>query len=55
AGDSLELVCGDARILLKKDGTVVIKGKDISLEGSGKIHIKASSDVVIKGSKVVQN
>ena len=37
---------------MKKDGTIVIKGKDITVNGSGKINMKASSDVVIKGSKV---
>jgi len=37
---------------MKKDGTIAISGKDISIEGSGKINVKASSDVVIKGSKV---
>ena len=55
AGDSLELVCGAASILLKKDGTVVIKGKDITLDASGKINVKGNSDVVIKGSKLSQN
>ena len=37
---------------MKKDGTITIKGKDITVNGSGKINVKASSDVVIKGSKV---
>jgi len=37
---------------MKKDGTITIKGKDITISGSGKINVKASSDVVIKGSKV---
>jgi type VI secretion system secreted protein VgrG len=55
AGDQLELVCGAASLLLKKDGTVIIRGKDITLEGSGKINIKASADVVIKGNKITQN
>jgi type VI secretion system secreted protein VgrG len=41
--------------VLKKDGTITIKGKDISIDGGGKISIKASSDVVLKGSKVTQN
>ena len=36
-------------------GTITIKGKDITVQGSGKIGIKASSDVVIKGSKIAQN
>jgi type VI secretion system secreted protein VgrG len=37
---------------MKKDGTITIKGKDITVDGSGKINVKASGDVVIKGSKV---
>jgi type VI secretion system secreted protein VgrG len=40
---------------MKKDGTIVIKGKDITVEGSGKINVKASSDIVMKGSKILQN
>jgi type VI secretion system secreted protein VgrG len=40
---------------MKKDGTIQIKGKDITVTGSGKIGIKASSDVVIKGSKIAEN
>jgi type VI secretion system secreted protein VgrG len=55
AGDQLELVCGAASITLKKDGTIVIRGKDITLEGSGKVNVKASSDIVLKGSKIQQN
>ena len=53
--DSLELVCGAASILLRKDGTIVIKGRDITIDGSGKVNVKSSSDVVIKGAKVSQN
>ena len=34
---------------------IEIKGKDITLKGSGKINIKADSDVVIKGSKIKEN
>lgn len=52
AGDSVTIKTGDASITLRKDGTIVIKGKDISSKGSGKINVNASSDVVIKGSKV---
>jgi type VI secretion system secreted protein VgrG len=52
AGDSIVLKTGSATISMKKDGTIVIKGKDITIEGSGKINVKASSDVVVKGSKV---
>jgi type VI secretion system secreted protein VgrG len=52
AADSISITTGSASITMKKDGTIVIKGKDIKIEGSGKINVKASSDVVIKGSKV---
>ncbi|MBM4059814.1 MAG: type VI secretion system tip protein VgrG [Planctomycetes bacterium] len=47
ADDALSLVAGTASITLKKDGTVIIKGKKITVQGSG--------DVVIKGSKIAQN
>ena len=55
AGDEITLKTGDASITMKKDGTITIKGKDITINGSGKINVKASSDVVIKGSKVAAN
>ena len=40
---------------MKKDGTIQIKGKEIIIKGSGKISVKADSDVVIKGSKIAAN
>ena len=52
AGDSVTIKTGSASITMKKDGTIVIKGKDVSIDGTGKINVKASSDVVVKGSKV---
>lgn len=55
AGDSITLTTGSASISMKKDGTIVIKGKDITVDGSGKINIKASGDIVMKGSKILQN
>ena len=55
AGDSVSIKTGAASITMKKDGTIVIKGKDITVEGSGKINVKASSNIVMKGSKILQN
>ena len=55
AADSVSITTGSASITMKKDGTITIKGKDITIDGSGKINVKASSDVVVKGSKVLQN
>ena len=40
---------------MKKDGTILIKGKDITVTGSGKITVKASGDIVMKGSTIKQN
>jgi type VI secretion system secreted protein VgrG len=55
AGESIALTAGDASITLKKDGTVVIKGKDITIDASGKIDLKAGGDIVAKSSNVHQN
>ncbi|MGJ7568769.1 type VI secretion system Vgr family protein [Variovorax sp. GB1R11] len=55
AGDSISITTGSASITMKKDGTIVIKGKDITIDASGKINAKASSDIVMKGSKILQN
>ena len=55
AADSISITTGSASITMKKDGTITIKGKDITVEGSGKINVKASSDIVMKGSKILQN
>ncbi|WP_210528257.1 type VI secretion system Vgr family protein [Rubellimicrobium arenae] len=55
AADQITIRCGDAVIMLKKDGSISIKGKDIVLDGSGKITGKAGGDLVLKGSKILQN
>lgn len=55
AGDSITLSCGKANLHMKKDGTIVLEGKDISITGKGKINIKASGDITMKGSKINQN
>jgi type VI secretion system secreted protein VgrG len=52
AGDQITLTTGQASITMKKDGTIIIKGKDVTIDGSGKINAKAASDITIKGSKV---
>lgn len=55
AGDSVTIKTGSASITMKKDGTIVIKGKNITIDDGGKTNIKASSDIVMKGSKILQN
>ena len=55
AGDSIVIKTGSAAIAMKKDGTITIEGKDITLKGSGKINVKASGNVMVKGSKILNN
>jgi type VI secretion system secreted protein VgrG len=55
AGDEIVIKTGDASITMKKDGTIILKGKDVSITASGKINANASGDVIIKGSKVSAN
>jgi type VI secretion system secreted protein VgrG len=54
AGDSITIKTGSASITMKKDGTIVIKGKDINIEGSGDVNVKGS-DIVMKASKISHN
>jgi type VI secretion system secreted protein VgrG len=53
--EEIVIKSGAATISMKKNGDIVIKGKNITLDGSGKVNVKASSDVVLKGSKISQN
>jgi len=46
---------GSASIELKKDGTISITGKDIFVKGSGEINVKASGDIIMKGSEIKHN
>jgi type VI secretion system secreted protein VgrG len=55
AAESISIVTGSASITMKRDGTIELKGKDITVEGSGRISVKASKDIVMKGSKIEQN
>ena len=49
------ITTGSASIMMKKDGTITIKGKDITIEGSGEIVGKASKNMTLKGQKILQN
>lgn len=55
AGDSITIKTGAASISMKKDGTITIQGKDITINGSGKVDVKASANITMKGSKILQN
>jgi type VI secretion system secreted protein VgrG len=55
AAESITITTGAASIMMKKDGTIVIKGKDITVDGSGEIVGKASKNMTLKGQKILQN
>ncbi|MES0029295.1 MULTISPECIES: type VI secretion system tip protein TssI/VgrG [unclassified Mesorhizobium] len=55
ATDDITLTCGSSKVVMKKDGTIVVEGKDIFLKASGKINAKASGDIILKGSKINEN
>lgn len=55
AGDEIVIKTGKASIVMKKDGTIQIKGKDFKFDASGKISVKASQDIAMKGMQVKQN
>ncbi len=55
AADSIVIKTGSASISMKKDGTINIEGKDITLKASGKLNGKADGEITFKGSKINQN
>lgn len=55
AGDQITITTGDASISMKKDGTITISGKNITLKASGKITGEADGNVILKGQKILQN
>jgi type VI secretion system secreted protein VgrG len=55
AGDQIVIKTGQASITMKKDGTITIQGKDITVKGSGKIVVQASKDMVLKAQNILEN
>jgi type VI secretion system secreted protein VgrG len=55
AGDEITIKTGRSSILMKKDGTITIQGKDITVKGSGKIMVQASNNMILKAQKILEN
>jgi type VI secretion system secreted protein VgrG len=55
ATDTITITVGSASISMKKDGTITIDGKNISIIGSGEIVAKASKDMTLKAKNILQN
>ena len=54
AGDEITIKTGTASISLKKDGTVLIKGKDLTFDFET-INGKTDNNLTIKGNKIISN
>ena len=55
AGVDVSIVVGKSSIVMKKDGTILIKGRTITIEAEQKVTVKASGDIRLRGSRVLQN
>jgi len=55
SSNEIVLRTGDASIVMKADGTIVIRGRELSVEGTGNVTAKAGNNLVLKGSKIVEN
>ncbi len=69
AGDAINITCGSSTISVKKDGTIAIKGKKLSIDGdtfkletskgttikAKSLNTKTSGKTVMKGSKIDMN
>jgi hypothetical protein len=54
--DAVRLIkVGDASLLMKKDGTIELRGKDMAIRASGQIEIKAGRELILKGSNIREN
>jgi len=55
AYDEIVIKTGDASITMKKDGSIIIKGSNIQIEGTKVVNVKASGEMLLKGSKIKAN
>lgn len=53
--EGAQLVTGAAGLNFRKDGTVLLRGKDVDVVGTGEITVRASADLVLKGAQILQN
>lgn len=55
APDELELTTGRASIVMRKDGSIVLNGTSVTIDGGGAVQLKSGGDVTVKGSKIGGN
>jgi type VI secretion system secreted protein VgrG len=55
AGDHVIIKSGAASLTLKANGDIVLKGKNLFLDGGGKINVKASGELAMTGANIKEN
>jgi type VI secretion system secreted protein VgrG len=55
AYDEIVIKTGKASITMKKNGSIVISGSSIQIEGMEDVNVKASDKVILKGNKIKDN
>jgi len=55
ANNQVVVKIGESSIVLKPNGSIDVKGREITVAGSGRVAVKASGELVLKGSKIQQN
>lgn len=53
--NEIQIKCGDSSILLRKNGDVVISGKNVIIKSEGAMTAKAAQALTLSGSKVLKN
>ncbi|HEX4594347.1 MAG TPA: hypothetical protein VH157_08730 [Bryobacteraceae bacterium] len=55
ASTEVRVTCGDASIRLLRNGDVQVRGGQIEITAARNAQIKSNGDLVLKGSKILQN
>jgi type VI secretion system secreted protein VgrG len=55
AGESISITTGSASIVMNKNGTITISGKNISIQDDGETNVKTSKNITMKGQKILHN
>jgi len=52
-GPEVSITCGGASAVLKKDGSITLKGTQVTVEGSASLTLKSSGVVKVSGSQIM--
>jgi hypothetical protein len=53
--NQVTLKTGGASITMKADGNIEIKGNDLTVQGNGRVNVKAAGILSLKGARIEQN